>query len=240
MLIDDFKVVIKAKKVPVNINNKVVQYIKDSSLQNSHLYCEIFYKNNSIAKGIILDFYKKFEILQDFNQNYFTHILTFEYNNKEYQKYTVLGNKLYKMKYFKNPSISKEEKEQFIDDIIFYFNGYIKYLKNNYKNLTITFIPSASNIPNELADKLSKINKIPLKNIISKKTSQSSKNITNISLQKLNKYDINFSKLNPNDIFILIDDIMGTTASICEIMLKLYNFNKKINFFFIPVKDVKR
>ncbi len=166
--------------------------------------------------------------------------MTFEYNNKEYQKYTILGNKLYKMKYFKNPSISKEEKEQFLDDIIFYFNGYIKYLKNNYKNLTITFIPSASNIPNELADKLSKINKIPLKNIISKKTSQSSKNITNISLQKLNKYDINFSKLNPNDIFILIDDIMGTTASICEIMLKLYNFNKKINFFFIPVKDVKR
>ncbi|MBN2892319.1 MAG: hypothetical protein JXL97_10650 [Bacteroidales bacterium] len=240
MVVDDFKIIIKAKKVPVNINHEIIEYIQDTTIQNNHLQCEVFFQNTLIAQGIILDFYKEFEILQDFNQNHFTHIFTFEYNGREYQKYTYFGKKLYEMKYLKSPPIQQVTKESYIDEIISHFNGYIKYLKENYNDLKITFIPSSSQIPDEIATKLSAINSIPLKTIISKNTQVSSKSMTNLSTQQFNKYSIDLSQSNFNDTFILIDDVMGTTASICETMYKIYDFNKKVNFFFIPVKDVKR
>lgn len=240
MVVDDFKITIKAQKVPININNEIIEYVQDTTIQNNHLQCEVFFKDFLIAQGVILDFYKEFEILQDFNQNLFTHILTFEYNGREYQAYTNFGKKLYKMKYLKSPPIQQKEREHYIDEIISHFNGYIKYLKENYTDLKITFIPSSSQIPDEIATKLSAINSIPLKTIISKNTQVSSKSMTNLSTQQFNKYSIDLSQSNVNDTFILIDDVMGTTASICETMYKLYNFNKKVNFFFIPVKDVKR
>lgn len=240
MIVDDFKIIIKAKKVPVNINNEIIEFIQDITIQNNHLKCEVFFQSTLIAQGIILDFYKEFEILQDFNQNPFTHILTFEYNNSEYQKYTYFGKKLYEMKYLKCPPIQQVIRESYIDEIISHFHGYIKYLKENYSNLNITFIPSSSKIPDDIATKLSMINSIQLKAIISKNTQVSSKSMTNLSTQQFNKYSINLSQSNVTDTFILVDDVMGTTASICEIMYKLYNFNKKVNFFFIPVKDVKR
>lgn len=240
MIVDDFKIIIKAKKVPVNINNEIIEYIQDTTIQNNHLHCELFFQQTLIAQGIILDFYKEFEILQDFNQDLFTHILTFEYNGREYQKYTYFGKKLYEMKYLKSPPIQQVTRESYIDEIISHFNGYIKYLKENYNDLKITFIPSSSQIPDEIATKLSAINSIPLKTIISKNTQVSSKSMTHLSTQQFNKYSIVLSQSNVNDTFILIDDVMGTTASICETMYKLYNFNKKVNFFFIPVKDVKR
>jgi hypothetical protein len=240
MIVNDFKIIIKAKKVPVSIDNEIIEYIQDTSIPNNHLRCKLFFQKTLIAQGIILDFYKEFEILQDFNQNPFTHILTFEYNGREYQKYTYFGKKLYEMKYLKSPPIQQVTRESYIDEIISHFNGYIKYLKENYNDLKITFIPSSSQIPDEIATKLSAINSIPLKTIISKNTQVSSKSMTNLSTQQFNKYSIDLSQSNVNDTFILIDDVMGTTASICETMYKLYNFNKKVNFFFIPVKDVKR
>lgn len=240
MRVNDFKVVIKAKKVPVNINNEIIEYIQDTTTQNSHLHCKVFFQDTLIAQGIVLNFYKEFEILQDFNQNLFTHILTFEYNDREYQKYTYFGKKLYEMKYLKSPPIQQVTKDSYIDEIISHFQGYIKYLKENYSKLNITFIPSSSQIPDNIATKLSIINSIPLKKIIYKNTQMSSKSMTNLSIQQFNKYSINLSQSNINDTFILVDDVMGTTASICETMYKLYDFNKKVNFFFIPVKDVKR
>ncbi|MBN2825367.1 MAG: hypothetical protein JXQ76_08590 [Campylobacterales bacterium] len=240
MVVDDFKVIIKAKKVPVNINNEIIEYIQDTTIQNNHLHCKVFFQDTLIAQGIILDFYKEFEILQDFNQNLFTHILTFEFNSREYQKYTYFGKKLYEIKYLNNPPIKSEIRESYIDEIISHFNGYIKYLKENYTDLKIAFIPSSSQIPDEIATKLSAINTIPLKTIISKNIQVSSKSMTNLSTQQFNKYSIDLSQSNFDDTFILIDDVMGTTASICETMYKLYDFNKKVNFFFILVKDVKR
>lgn len=240
MNIYDFKVVIKAKKVPININNEIIEYIRDIDKQNEHLYCEIFYKESLISKGIILDYYKKFEILQDFNNNLFTHILTFEYNNRECQSYTKLGKCTYEMKYLNKPPIQKDKRELYINDIISNFNGYINKLKENHNKLNITFIPSNSKIPDELANKLSVINALPLNKIFSKNNSISSKSITHLSEQPLNKYSVNLNSSNQDDIFILIDDVMGTGASLCETMYELYSLNKKTNYFFIPVKDVKR
>lgn len=240
MVVDDFKIIIKGKKVPVNINNEIIDFIQDDVIQNNHLSCEIFFQETLIGQGIILDFYKEFEILQDFNQNSFTHILTFEYKDREYQQYTYFGKKLYEMKYLKSPPIQQVTRESYIDEIISHFHGYIKYLKENYSHLNITFIPSSSKIPDDIAAKLSIINNILLKTIISKNSSVSSKSMTTLSEQQFNKYSIDLSQSNPNDTFILIDDVMGTSASLCETMYKLYNFNKKVNFFFILVKDVKR
>ena len=59
MIIDDFKIKIRAKKIPVNINNHIIEYIQDLTLQNNHLQCEIFFKEKLVAQGIILDFYKE-------------------------------------------------------------------------------------------------------------------------------------------------------------------------------------
>ena len=236
MVIDDFKIKIRAKKIPVNINNHIIEYIQDLTLQNNHLQCEIFFKEKLVAQGIILDFYKEFEI----NENHFTHILTFEYNGREYQSYTRFGKMIYEMKYLKNPSIEREKRELYINEIVSHFNGYINHLKENYDNLNITFIPSSSLLPDEIADKLSIINTLPLKEIISKNSQAASKTLTTLSGQSLNKYIVDLSDLNTDDNFILIDDVMGTCASLCETMYDLYHFNERINFFFIPVKDVKR
>ncbi len=240
MIVNDFKIIIRAKKVPVNINNEIIKYIQDTTMQNNHLHCKIFFQNSLIAQGIILDFYKEFEILEDFNGVPFTHILRFEYNGREHQSYTKFGKTIYKMKYLNNPPIKNEIRELYIDKIISYFNGYINSLKKNYTNLNIAYIPSQSKIPNDIANRLSIINKIPLISNISKNSLISSKSIIDLSTQKFDKYFIDLSQLNINNNFIVIDDVMGTSTSICETMYKLYNFNKKVNFFFIPVKDVKR
>ncbi len=240
MVVNDFKITIKAKKVPLNINNKIIEYIQDSTLQNNHLHCEIYFQEILISQGIILDFYKEFEILEGFDKVPFTHILTFEYNGREYQSFTKFGKTIYEMKYLNNPPIENKIRELYIDNIISHFNGYINSLKENYSNLNITYIPSQSKIPDDISNKLSKVNTIPLKANISKSSSVSSKSITNLSTQEFNKYSVDLSQSNTNDNFILIDDVIGTSASLCETMYKLYNFNKKVNFFFIPVKDVKR
>lgn len=240
MNIYDFKILIKAKKVPVNIDNKIINYIQDITMQNNHLFCEIYFKKTLIAQGIILDFYKEFEILEGFNKKLFTHILIFEYNSREYQSYTNFGKKIYEMKYLKNPPIKDNIRESHIDSIVSIFNGYIEYLKKEVKLLNISHIPSSSQIPEDIINKLKDINKIPLKNIITKRHSVQSKGMTGLSTQSLNKYNIDLSQLDTAYQYIIIDDVVGTGASLCEILYNLYNHNKKVNFFFIPVKDVKR
>ncbi len=239
MNIYDFKISIKAKKVPVNIDNKIINYTQDVNMQNNHLFCQIYFKEILIAKGIILDFYKEFEIL-DFNQQIFTQIKTFEWNGTTYTKNTYYGQKIFEIKNFKNPPVNDKIKESYINEIVSIFNGYIEYLKKDIKNLNITYIPSSSKIPEDITDKLSKINKVPLKDIIKKNNLVQSKSMTDLSTQSLNKYTTNLDDLDILNHYILIDDVVGTGASLCEILYDLYNFNKKVNFFFIPVKDVKR
>ena len=45
MKIEDFKVVIRATKVPVNVNNEVVKYVREKSYPNTHLHCQVFCKD---------------------------------------------------------------------------------------------------------------------------------------------------------------------------------------------------
>jgi hypothetical protein len=239
MKTSDFKIIIKAKKVPINIDNEIIEYIQDDSRKNNHLYCEIFFQDTLIAKGIILDFYKEFEILQ-FNNNIFTQIKTFEWNNIIYTKNTYFGQKIFEIKNFKNPALESKKRELYINEIVSIFDGYIKFLKKDYNKLQLTFIPSDSKIPNDITIKLSEINELSLSEIIKKNSLIQSKTLTTLATQTFNKYSIDLSQSNTNDNFILIDDVVGTSASVCETMYKLYTFNKKVNFFFIPVKDVKR
>ena len=239
MVVDDFKIIIKAKKVPVNIDNEIIEYIQDTTMQNNYLHCEIFFQKILIAQGVILDFYKEFEILQ-FNNNIFTQIKTFEWNNTIYTKNSYFGQKIFEIKNFKNPALESKKRELYINEIVSIFDGYIKFLKKDYEKLQLTFIPSDSKIPNEITIKLSEINTLSLSEIIEKNSLIQSKTLTTLGTQTFNKYSIDLSQSSTNDNFILIDDVMGTSASLCETMYKLYNFNKKINFFFIPVKDVKR
>lgn len=43
MVVDDFKITIKAKKVPVDISNiEIIKYVEDNSTKNSHLACKVF------------------------------------------------------------------------------------------------------------------------------------------------------------------------------------------------------
>ena len=239
MIVDDFKIIIKAKKVPVNIDNEIIEYVRDTTLQNNHLHCEIIFQDILIAQGIILDFYKEFEILQ-FNNKIFTQIKTFEWNNTIYTKNTYFGQKIFEIKNFKNPALESKKRELNINEIVSIFDGYIKFLKKNYTKLQLIFIPSDSKIPNDITIKLSEINKLPLSDIIEKNSLVQSKTLITLGTQRFNKYSMDLSKSNTNDTFILIDDVVGTSASLCETMYKLYAFNKKVNFFFVPVKDVKR
>ncbi len=56
MNVNDFKIIIKAKKVPININNEIIEYIQDTTIPNNHLQCKVFFQDTLIAQGIVLDF----------------------------------------------------------------------------------------------------------------------------------------------------------------------------------------
>jgi hypothetical protein len=60
----NLKLFVKAKKTPI-INNPIIEYIEDKNRNTNRLYCEIYWKNILIAKGVVLDFYKEFENIED-------------------------------------------------------------------------------------------------------------------------------------------------------------------------------
>jgi hypothetical protein len=232
---EKFKIIIKSKKVPI-INNPIIKYIEDD--RKKRLFCEIYYDNNLIAKGVILDFYKEFENIE-LGEKY-THILTFEWNGKIYAKNTHFGQMVFKIKNYKNPLLDIKTKEKYINEIVAIFDGYVKSLLKRDKSLILGFIPSSSKLPDEITGKLADINKLPFNNFIFKNRDIQSKNITTIANQCFDKYQINVNDFKKDSTFLIIDDVIGTGASFCEIMYKLYNFNKKINYFLAIVKDVKR
>ena len=232
-----FKFIIKSNKIPI-VNNPIIEYIEDE--KRNKLLCEIYYDGNLISKGVILDFYKKFENMEDFFGNIFTHILTFEYNDKTYTKNTYFGQIVFKIKNYKNPPLNIKTREKYINEIVAIFDGYVNSLLKNNINLSLGFVPSSSKLPDEIVNKLAKINNISLNNFIFKNRNIQSKNLTTLDLQSFNKYGIDLNNFDKNSTFLVIDDVVGTGATFCELMYKLYNFNKKINYFLAIVKDVKR
>jgi hypothetical protein len=234
---EKFKIFIKAKKIPI-INNPIIEYVQDS--RRNRLFCEIYYDNILISKGVILDFYKEFENIEVFLGEKYTHILTFDWSGKTYTKNTHFGQIVYKLKNFKNPPLENMIRENYINEIVAIFDGYVKSLLSNNVNLALDFVPSSSRLPDEIANKLSIINKVPLCNFICKSNIIQSKNLTAFDEQFFNKYNIDIDNIDKNITFLVVDDVVGTGATFCEIMYKLYNFNQKINYFLAIVKDVKR
>ena len=196
------------------------------------------YDNNLIAKGIILDFYKEFENIEIGEKH--THILTFEWNGEIYTKNTYFGQMVFEIKNYKNPSLNIKTKEKYINEIVAIFDGYIKSLLKRDKNLTLGFVPSSSKLPDEITNKLDSINKLSFNNFIFKNSDIQSKNITTIANQHFDKYHIDLNIFKKDSTFLIIDDVVGTGATFCELMYILYNFNRKINYFLAIVKDVKR
>ena len=144
------------------------------------------------------------------------------------------------MKNFNDPPIDNFKRESYLNEIVTVFEPYVKSLIERNVALTLGYVPSSSIIPDEIAYRLAQIYRLPLESFIQKSSNIPSKQLTTIDKQTLNKYTLDFSKLNKESTFLIIDDVVGTGTTICEIMYKLYNFNLKINYFLSVVKDVKR
>lgn len=123
---------------------------------------------------------------------------------------------------------------------------YVKSLIEKYgrENLVLSYIPSSSKVPDEIAEILCKktaLNKIDFISI--NEDSNKSKNIEDFysAIENAkNKYVINQYLLNPKKTYIIVDDIFGVGASIVRVLDKLYEVTKRTNFFLILAKDVKR
>ena len=234
-----FKLIIKARKVPI-VSNPIIEYIEEKDRKSNHLYCEIYNDTILISKGIILDFYKEFENIVDFFGNVSTNISQFEWQGKIYTKNTYFGQKIFEIKNFINPPINKEKRESYLSEMINAFNPYIESLIKHNIIPTISYIPSSSIIPDDIASQLSVLNKLKIAHIIQKNSNIQSKVLTTINSQNFNKYIVNFQGIDKSNSFLIIDDVVGTGATFCEVMNKLYEFNQKINYFLAIVKDVKR
>ncbi len=223
----NFKFIIESKKIPILQEPSIMKYVMNE--ERTILFCKIFYKENIIAKGIILDFYKEFDIRRNQYGKSYTQIIT----------NTQLGNMVYKIKYYKNPPLPITEKNRYLNTIVDIFEEDI--LKGiNPSNKVMSFIPSKSKIPDEIAQKLAQKTGIPIQDFIKKKSNIESKNQSDIFDKDLNLYSIDFDKIDKSDKCIIIDDVVGTGASLCEVMYKLHKFNNQINIFLAIVKDVKR
>lgn len=236
----NFKIIIKTKKAPI-VNNPILFYVEDKNRKTSNLYCEIYYNNTLISQGIILDFYKEFENMVDFFGNISTHILTFEWQDKLYTKNTYFGQKIFEIKNFTKPPLELKKRQNYLNEITNIFDFYVKNLIQNSITPIVSYIPSSLKIPDEIAYQLANINNLQIAHIIKKKnTNAQSKVLTTVNSQNFNKYIVNLNNSYKEKTFLIIDDVVGTGATFCEVMYKLYTFNQKINYFLAVVKDVKR
>ena len=199
-----------------------------------------------IGRGIILDFYKEFEIVEDFGEPH-TGIVSFEYHGKTMYKNTDLGQKIYKIKNLKNPPISQEERDNYINEFVAIFEPYTQWLRKRHDDIKLTCIPSGTKIPDDISCKLSQTTGLELVKIVDKnpEVKADSKNTHDFvealeSSQK--KYifnDLDISN-NPNSTYLIIDDVIGNGSSIATVLKKLYDTTNGLNYFLILAKDVKR
>lgn len=244
---DKFRIdVITKQSIPININNPILNYIQDNERKGDRLFVKVYYDNIEIGRGIILDFYKQFEVIEDFGEAH-TRVLSFEHNGKTMFKNTSLGNMIYRIKNFKNPPINDDEREKYINEITSIFEKYALSIKENINNLKLSYVPSSTKTPDEIAQKIQKNINIDLVNIVKKNVEHttSSKEITDFDTameHAKSKYIFNEDLLNQNKEtqYLIVDDVMGNGSTIATILKKLYDITKLPNYFLIVVKDVKR
>lgn len=236
-----FKIKINYKyDVPIKPKNPYIEYEKIEDKKSKKLYTEIFFDGKKIGIGIILGFYKYFDIRESDWGNLYTFPL----------EHTKLGNRIYKIKFYKNPKLASTKKEKYINSFAAQFEKPLDTLKRKLEEsgqkICMTYIPSSTKTPNILASKLSEEFAIQLEQIISKDDNlEDSKSIEDyfVSMehaQKKYKFDEKFLNANRNLRYLVIDDVFGLGSSMLTTMKTLYDITNKINFFFVVVKDVKR
>lgn len=238
--------IITKQNVPININNPILNYTQNKDRKSDRLFVQVFYSDIKIGEGIILDFYKKFEVIEDFGIPH-TKVISFEYQGNTYFENTYFGNMIYRIKNFKNPKIDEEEREKYIKEITAIFETYLSTLKEKIDDLKLTYIPSNSKIPDDIALNLSKLSKKELVEIVAKNPNDTidSKSITTFE-ESINHAKIKYIfdedeiKQNHKSRFLIIDDVFGNGSTIFTILKKLYENTHMLNYFFIVVKDVKR
>lgn len=234
-----FKVEIYTNKETPITDNTNLTYIKDETRDD--LFVKIYYDKIEIGRGIILDFYKEFENIEE-NGNIVTKIKTFSSNGKTHESFTNYGQKIYKLKYLKSPPIEEEERKKYIEIFANEMNAYVEVIAKKYKDIKLSYISSSSLVPDEIVEKIKDLSSLEVENIIIKNSGQDSKSITTFKdgVENSNlKYTLNESLLSLSHQYIIIDDVMGNGSSIATILKKLYDKTNKLNFFLIVAKDVK-
>lgn len=67
--------IITKQNIPININNPILNYIQDKDRKGNRLFVKVYYDGVEIGLGVILDFYKQFEIIEPH-----TSVVSFDYN----------------------------------------------------------------------------------------------------------------------------------------------------------------
>lgn len=238
--------IITKQDIPININNPILNYIQDKDRKGNRLLAKVYYDDVEIGRGVILDFYKQFEIIEDFGEPH-TRVISFDYHGTTKYKNTHLGNMVYRIKNFKNPPIKDDEKEKYIQEFTSIFETYLSSLEEKIDDLKLTYIPSGTKIPDEITSNLSKTSKKEIVKIVDKNPHDTvdSKSITTFekSLEHaITKYIFNDKKIEENNKsqYLIIDDVFGNGSSIFTVLKKLYDTTHMLNYFLIVVKDVKR
>lgn len=244
-MFDKFKLEIHTNRTtPIVQDNPSLSYIYDRDIDE--LFAKVYFDSVEIGQGIILDYYKEFINIET-NGKIHTQIKTFPFHDRTKQKFTNFGNKIYQLKYLKNPPVANHLRDSFVSEFANSINHYIPSLQEIEQDLKITFIPSSTKTPDSIANVLSQFTSLELAHVISKnpQIQSDSKNISDfyISMENSsNKYilDETYLKENIDSQYIIIDDVMGNGSSILTVLKKLHDLNHKTNYFFIVVKDVKR
>ena len=221
--------------VPQNIGNPVLEYIEDKERKSSRLRAQVFYDDLDIGVGVILDFYKHFEIIEDFGYT----------QTRALNRHTHIGSRVYKLKYYRSPPLPDTDRKEYLDAFTDILQKYVEKIKSVKPGLGLTYIPSSRRVPDDIAYELGQRTGLEVHPFISinQEMENELKNIEDMDLALElceKKYLLDEAVLHPEKTYIIIDDIIGYGASIITILKKLYHLTNRKNYFLVLAKDVKR
>ncbi|MRJ06304.1 MAG: hypothetical protein C6I01_02130 [Epsilonproteobacteria bacterium] len=179
----------------------------------------VYYGRTLIGKGVIITFFVK---------------PTREELSQEESQSKIKGVKG-KRRLFEFKAFTAKRIKIYLDEIAKELEKYLHKTKNRSDAL-ISFIPSKTKIPQQIAEKLSTILGLEVKEAIFQKKSKL--NTIFSKTGKEEKFNLKLKGISPDKRFIVIDDEV-TGSTICEVLTKLYQHNQKINYFFIIEKCVE-